>query len=214
MPRCPVCGDVIATGSLCTVADSDCIEFDPVQDGSEANPYAPSPIVDNDSDQLFSCGPDGMLVVLPDVVTNPPACQAFSSVNIGITNDTLTAVSFNSENFDTHAMHSPSTNPTRITIPADGPYVVTFVFAFKEHLVGDRVGVIRRGGTEVLATVSKPTAGTSGPGDADLETGITIEIQDEFVAGNYVEGLVRQTSGTTLTLISESYSPVLTVVAV
>lgn len=217
MSRCPVCGDVIATGPLCTVADTDCIEFDPAQDGSEANPYAPSPIADVDADQLFSCGPNGMLVVLPDVLTNPPACQAFSSVNLSIANDTLTAVTFNSENFDTHTMHSPTVNPTRITIPADGPYVANFVFAFAPHLTGDRLGYIRVNGTELYPPVSKPTVGTW-PGQtagntADMEAGITMEIQDEFLAGDYLEALVRQTSGGALTLVAESYSPVFTVIA-
>jgi hypothetical protein len=218
MARCPECGEVIATGSLCTVDDSDCIVVG--GDGSEATPFILEPVLDPDGDNLLTCGTDGLLVELPESLTNPPACQAFSSVNLSIINDTLTAVTFNSERFDTHGMHSPSVNPTRITIPAggDGVYVVNFVCAFGEHLTGDRLAYIRKNGTTLYPPVSKPTAGTwfgsSGITDADLETGLTIEIEDDFVATDYVEALVRQTSGGTLTLVSESYSPVLTVVKI
>ena len=56
----------------------------------------------------------------------PPFADVYATApgNTSGTSSTFTAISFNSEISDTYSMHDPSTNPTRITVPWDGVYMV------------------------------------------------------------------------------------------
>lgn len=52
----------------------------------------------------------------------PPmlGCRIFATANQSIPSVTQTAITFGSETYDFGALHSPSTNPTRITFPRSG----------------------------------------------------------------------------------------------
>jgi len=49
-----------------------------------------------------------------------PACAVYNSAAIPLTNGDWTTLTFDSERFDTDAMHSTSSNTSRLTIPAGG----------------------------------------------------------------------------------------------
>jgi hypothetical protein len=53
-----------------------------------------------------------------------PAVRVFNTANQNIPSSTVTALSFDSEQFDTAGLHSTSTNPDRLTAPVDGIYQV------------------------------------------------------------------------------------------
>lgn len=63
-------------------------------------------------------------------VTNTPACGVTHSANQSITDNTETTVAFDTERFDTNAMHDNVTNNSRITINTAGVYIVTFTGRF------------------------------------------------------------------------------------
>ena len=59
-------------------------------------------------------------------LANPPACRVYHNAAQSITDAAEITVAFNSERFDTAAMHDTVTNNSRITIPVAGLYIVTF----------------------------------------------------------------------------------------
>lgn len=199
--RCPICGNVAATGSLCSVLDSD--EFDITGAGSAASPYQLTPIEDGDADNLLACGVDGISAILPTSLTDPPSCRAFHSANQSITNNTLTTVALNLEQYDTDTMHDLAVSNSRVTFTTAGKYIVTFNGVWNKHITGDRMAQVRKNGTDILGFESKRTGGS------DLLVGHSLVVQDSFAATDYVEARVQQTSGAALLLLQESYSPFL-----
>lgn len=202
--RCPECNEIIPAGPNCFVDDTDCFTWD--GDGTADDPFTVSPDHDVSANNLLTCTEGGWLAKVPAVISNPPACSAFRSTNQSIANNTMTAVSFANEIYDTDTMHSNTVNPTRVTFTTAGTYVVTFVAVWNKNAVGNRVAQIRKNGSDVLAYESKLHGG------ADLYVGHTLVVQDEFSATDYVEGLVLQTSGSALLLLSEYGSPILSAV--
>lgn len=203
MARCPACGDIIPAGPNCFTEDTDCFTWD--GDGSADDPFTVSPDLDVSANNLLTCTEAGWLAKVPAVISDPPACSVFRSTNQSIANNTMTAVSFANELYDTDTMHAAGA-PTRVTFTTAGTYVVTFVGVWKNNAVGNRVAEIRKNGTDVLAYESKLHGG------ADLFVGHTLVVQDEFAAADYVEALVLQTSGAALLLLSEYGSPILSAV--
>jgi hypothetical protein len=188
-----------ATGCLGTVEASDAFTWSGA--GSELSPWIAAPDLDPDVDNLLTCGVDGLLAQLPASIAEPPACRVFKSTNTSIANDTLTAVTFNVEEYDTDTMHSIAANTGRITFTTAGTYAVSFACAWNKNSTGIRLAEVRKNGTDVLAMESKTTGG------ADLLVGHVLLLEDDFSAADYVEALVRQTSGGNLALLSESFSP-------
>jgi hypothetical protein len=101
-------------------------------------------------------------------------------------------------------MHDNTTLNSRITIVTAGIYVVTFVCAVEDNGDGDRQALIRKNGNEFLGGNEKKAA------SAAFETGLNVTIQEALLAGEYLEAIVKQDSGTGLDLLSTRYSPVLT----
>lgn len=201
MPRCPACGLRTATGCLCLVDSSDCFTLS--GDGSEATPFIFDPDLDPSASNLFSCDAsgDGLLASLPSIVSDPPFCQVYRESSQSIPNNTLTAVTFPSEVYDTDTMHSTSSNTNRITFTTAGLYIVTAYLLWDSNAVGNRLAEVRKNGTDILAEESKPTGGT------DLFVGHNICIEDEFSAADYIECLVLQTSGAALRLRADFGAP-------
>lgn len=203
MPRCPVCQDVVATGCNCDVADG--VSFEWNGTGTEASPLTISPILSVDVDQLLTCELDGLEALVPDLVRYPPTVEAYNTTNLSIANNTATTVTCNTELYDTDSMHSISSNTSRITFATAGLYIVNFVCAWNKNSIGDRVAWVRKNGSDasILSFESKRTGGS------DLIVGHCVTLEDTFVATDYVEGRVQQTSGGNLLLLGDSYSPFL-----
>lgn len=205
MARCPECGQVTVQGCLCQVADSDCFALNGA--GTEGSPYIIEPILDPDVDNLLECETgEGLTAELPSSITDPPFVDAFSTVNLSIANDTLTVVAMNSEKEDTDTMHNPSSNNSRVTFTTTGTYLITLNATWNKNATGIRLAQIRKNGSDVLGMESKKAGGS------DLYVGHSITVIDQFTATDYVEAQVRQTSGGSLIITSESYSPFLTAV--
>lgn len=187
---CPDC-----TQCQCHFDDSDCFTVD--GDGSVADPFVVDPIIDPDADNMLSCGPSGLLAEPPAYILNPPACHVFNSANISIPNDTATALTFNSERYDTDTMHSTATLTGRITIVTEGIYIVTADNVWDKNAVGDRATFIRKNGADFLGLTSVHA------GDADLFVGQSVTVQEYLIVGDWLDVVVKQDSGGALSVLAE-----------
>lgn len=119
-------------------------------------------------------------------------CRLFNSADQSIANATTTAVTFNSETYDTDAFHSTSSNTSRITIPAGKGGYYLFSAATRwpgGSTQGLRAQYLYKNGAEIWAgTFFAPTNSTVN------ETLIYTQIFSA-VATDYFELFVYQSSG-------------------
>lgn len=195
---CPSCEAVIRDCE-CSLMDGDCVTFD----GSGNNtPLVPRFNFDPDPDNIASSSASGDLVLLPLAIRTPPACCVYNDANISLTNETSTVLTFNQERFDNDSMHSTVTNTSRITFTTAGIYAVRLGVSFTGNTAGDRQLYIRANGRDFLgANQRRATVAT-------IEAGLTVTVEEIFEAGDYVEGLAKQDSTTTLNALTNRYSPV------
>ena len=123
-----------------------------------------------------------------------PAAASFVGVALydtnayqNLANSTNTAVTFNSERFDTDGFHSTTTNTSRITIPSGkgGKYLVTAQTAFDLNATGLREIKLYKNGAQVNRTF------TSSAGYQLVTQTYIIDL----VATDYIEMFVLQSSG-------------------
>lgn len=207
--RCPVCDGIEPQGSNCFIDDTDCISH--TGDGNEATEFALSVDLSADVDQLLTCGGDGLLATLPTLLTNPPTVQAFRTSPQSIPNNTLTALTFNVEFWDTDTMHSLVADTNRITFTTAGKYLVTFLGSWRPQSGSTGIETVRliemrKNGTDILAM---DTRGAINDGFG-VFVGQNLIVEEQFSAADYVEVLVQQNIGSALQYSSESFSPVFT----
>lgn len=118
----------------------------------------------------------------------------------------LQSVNFNSsiDKTDPVGMYATS-NPTRLTVPVDGFYSISASGTFVGNATGWREFTIARNGT-AIAVSRVVTIGASSP-----HYGTVSSAAYPLAAGDYIEFLVRQTSGASLALQSNNASPSLQV---
>jgi hypothetical protein len=116
-----------------------------------------------------------------------------------IGDNTLTPVSFDTESFDEGGFFSLS-NPTRLTAPEDGRYLVGYQIEFEANTTGSRHARIRLNGSIYVAYEwFDPQA---------LSPRMNGSVLIEMPAGDYVELVVFQDSGGDLDLTQQDeYSP-------
>ncbi len=126
-----------------------------------------------------------------------------ASGDFSVGNNTLTAVAFTAEDYDTDTIHDNSTNNTRLTIPTLTG-VTTGLWRFSAYgytnATSGRVDCeIRLNGTTIIAEFLS-TASSSGA-SGFIATGDYV-----FSAGDYIECLVRTSAGT-FSVIFDAPSP-------
>jgi hypothetical protein len=137
---------------------------------------------------------------------NPPCCRVYDTTGTQTTaNNTVTAVNFNSERYDTDTMHSTASLTSRITFTTAGVYLVTGHLEltadtdFTEFLLG-----IRLNGTTSIAIAELGTF------DSAINPALSIATAYKFAAADYVELIVRQrntSAGTNTIRASGNYGP-------
>lgn len=118
--------------------------------------------------------------------------KAYNSTTQSISNNTETAVTFDSEDFDSDAFHSTSSNTSRQTVPAGmgGKYKVSGIAPFAANSTGHRYWYLAKNGSAIRGAY----AGASIAGSNIAESSpVTIDI--DLAAGDYVELICLQTSG-------------------
>jgi hypothetical protein len=107
-------------------------------------------------------------------------------------NNTLTTMTWDSENFDTDGFHDNATNNSRITIPAGkgGKYLFTGIINWNSNASGYReVRLTKNGTAQSYANIAATPTG---------EAGTVITTILDCIATDYVEIKVEQSSGGSL----------------
>jgi hypothetical protein len=116
-------------------------------------------------------------------------CSLYNSGAQSIATGTFTALTFDSERFDTNSFHSTVTNTSRITIPTgkDGKYLITSSIEMDTNTTGRRlVRLYKNGSAEI--EMSRIPASSINP----LAVGTVIL---SLSAADYIEVFVLQDSG-------------------
>jgi hypothetical protein len=117
-----------------------------------------------------------------------------------IATNTITALTFDSEDWDTDGFHSTSVNTSRLTIPTGlgGYYLISFNYVFATNATGLRNGLIRKNGSDIctMADVSAISA--------IAYPGYSFQTILNLAAADYLEVFVYQTSGGNLNTYKRS----------
>lgn len=134
----------------------------------------------------------------PEVV---PSARVYNNAHISLDNTTLTALTFNTERWDTDTIHDTSTNTGRLTCKTAGIYVVTGHVSFAANATGIREARIIHNGSTVYAS-TRTDAVASG------KTNITVSTLVSMAVNDYVELIAYQSSGGALNVeYDASFSP-------
>lgn len=118
-------------------------------------------------------------------LANPPSCRVYHNAAQSIPHITVTALTFNTERFDTDTMHDTVTNNSRITIKTAGLYEVSFMLTMATNTDWTLIATqIRLNGATPIA---KNQIGTLTVNDDASQTLTTLY---KFAVNDYVEGCV------------------------
>lgn len=135
-------------------------------------------------------------VITPSKFGRLPAARAFHSASqsIAASNDTILA--FNSERFDTAALHGTTTDNSRLTAPISGIYYITAHVAWASNDSGLREVSLKKNGATVIARSQVPAVTSAG-------TRQELSTLYRLLAGDFVEVEVYQESGGALNVSSD-----------
>jgi hypothetical protein len=130
------------------------------------------------------------------------AARVYNNANIVLPNATWTAITCNSERFDTDAFHDTATNNSRLTIPVgkDGYYTIGAHVWISGSTLGVRGLMIQLNGSTSIAAIQVPATG------GGSSTALSISTFYMLSAGDYVEVFVWQNSGSAITLNTDNAS--------
>lgn len=134
---------------------------------------------------------------------NRPRARVYNSAAESITTGTNTALTFNTERYDTGGCHSTVSNTSRLTVPSGGGglYHIGGTITFAANATGDRALWIQLNGATRLVQDLRRASGT-------FETSINVVCDYVLAAGDYVELYVFQSSGGNLNVnASSAYTP-------
>lgn len=141
------------------------------------------------------------LLHLRERTTQKPKVRARrTGTAITLATGTPTAVQFDAELLDSHAMHDNSTNPSRFYAPTgySGWYRCLGGVEFDANATGVRELYIRANGGDILGrTRSVPASGNNWM--------VQVSAYVYLAAGEYVELIANQTSGGNLNINNQNY---------
>ena len=130
-----------------------------------------------------------------------PAARVYNSAAISISHNLDTVLTFNSERFDTDAIHDTVTNPSRLVCKTAGLYLIVGHVRFASNATGFRYTYIRVNGTTSLAVQETPAV-------SGFPTILSVATLYQLAVNDYAELLVYQNSGAALNVeVSVAQSP-------
>jgi len=145
-----------------------------------------------DIDQVATGAADMTVVIAlkasAPIGTDTIGARVYNSGNISIPNSTWTALTFDSERFDTDDIHSVVANTGRLTCTSAGVYAIFGTVKFADNDNGQRAIRIYLNGTTPIAQ-GQITAGVSTPDSLTISTLYELSVTD------YVELEAYQNSG-------------------
>jgi hypothetical protein len=143
---------------------------------------------------------DGLAWTVLDAVPDISA-HVTHSVAQSIATGTTTALAFDTERYDTDAIHDTATNNSRLTCTAAGKYKVWGGVGFQSNNTGYR---------QVWARINGVVSGELAPLRTQAVQGadhyIAYSQVADLIAGDYVELMVHQTSGGALNVLKSAGS--------
>lgn len=140
----------------------------------------------------------GLNLALRDALNyllNPPMVRVRHSATISAANATYTAHSFNTEDYDTDAIHSTSVNTSRLTIVTPGVYRLTGAISWAGNATGRRFQTWYKNGAVIDgAALHLPASSAS----SITCPAATVEVA--LVANDYIELVGWQDSGGALNM--------------
>jgi hypothetical protein len=124
-------------------------------------------------------------------------CSLYLGSNFSTTHNTITTLTWDSEQWDSDGYHSTSTNTSRITIPTGlgGIYQINSAMTYASNTVGGRDLYIFINGTNYLGYQSID-------GQDDVPPGLSASMILPLSAGSYVEIRAFQNSGGNLNVLA------------
>ena len=124
-------------------------------------------------------------------------CAATNNADYTISNGVYTALTFNTERFDTDGYHDTSTNTSRFTVPAGkaGKYLFSGNISFDSNSTGVRAAYIYKNGSFIRNGSEMIMSGTA--------SGVTCAFAHviDLTVGDYLEARALQTSGGVLSVV-------------
>jgi hypothetical protein len=133
---------------------------------------------------------------------SPPSAHVYHSAAQSIADGTAVALAFNSERWDTDAIHSTSSNNTRLTCQTAGKYEIGGMVEWASNAAGYRQLLIRPNGTATYIGRDVRNAVSGGTTEQQAFADCVL------AAGDYVELVVTHNAGAPLNVTSAgSFSP-------
>lgn len=126
-----------------------------------------------------------------------PSARVYNNAAISVANNTLTALTFNSERHDNASIHDTSSNTSRLTVPQAGVYDVAATIAFAANATGQREVAFKLNGATFIHDDSRMAVTT-----ASATTAVGTSTQYKLAATDYVECFAAQVSGGALNVNS------------
>ena len=130
------------------------------------------------------------------VAANPlvvPAARVYNNADQSIPNNSATALTFNSETFDTDTIHDTSTNTGRLTCKTAGIYEISASVAFAAHSTGTRALYFYLNGATTIAQVRLRAT-------PDGRTMLNLNTQYSLSVNDYIELYAYQNSSGALSV--------------
>jgi hypothetical protein len=125
--------------------------------------------------------------------------SVYKSAAQSIANDTLTTVTWNSEDFDTNDFHSTSTNTGRFTIPVAGKYLINAMIGWDTTAnTNTKTVTMRKNGADLFKS--------NGLGSNKDYQSQSLQYIASAAVNDYFEILVYQTSGGSLNILQNANS--------
>lgn len=136
-------------------------------------------------------------------VAGTAAFSGASVYNVGsqsVNNNTVTAITYNTEEYDTDNYHSTVSNTSRLTVPTTAKYLVSVTLYFDAATVGVReIDITKNVGATTLAV----QAGGDQGGVPAIQN---VTFTANLTAGDYIETNAFQTKGVAVNVIGASYA--------
>lgn len=127
-----------------------------------------------------------------------PTVRVFNNANIShTTSGAEQAITFNSEAWDTEAMHDTSSNTSRLVAPSAGKYLVGASIRFAANGTGDRYIILKKNGSATRAVSSGLPSGA-------IFTELSVNTIVDLAATDYMEVYAFQSSTAALNILSSA----------
>lgn len=158
-----------------------------------ATPYVKQTWVDGDTSKPFSAARLGVIENGIFDAHYRPSVKVHNTIGQSIATATQTVLTWNTEEYDTDAMHSTVSNTGRLVAPVAGKYHIEGRIAFPTNATGFRQAQIRATGVTVYDTDTDYGPTAAGACYLHVSTFALL------AAADYVEMLCSQNSGGSLT---------------